>query len=144
MTTASNVFLTEMECQEISRQLERKFAGLLKQRYFETEVRKDSQGVYGKITLRNQTGSFFYPVEARVAHVDHNLGDRGAATLLLDYICEYFAEYFREDGDLFLPIDWAPFESEGVSFQLKGQILNLEAEKLADALLAGDGAAGLH
>ena len=133
-------FLTVEDCAEISQLMDRKFAGLLKQRYFEAAIHKDSQGVYAKVALRNQTGSFYYPVEARVAHMDHDFDERAAALFLIDYITEYFAEYFREDGDVFLPIDWIDYEWGGVSFQLKGQLLNLEVERLADALLAGDAA----
>ena len=55
------------------------------------------------------------------------------ARLLCDYIGEYFAEYFREGGELYLPIDWADYQWEGVSLQMRGQILNLEAERLAAA-----------
>ena len=141
MTLAKqSTFLTVEDCTEISQLMDRKFAGLLKQRYFESAIHKDSQGVYAKVALRNQSGSFFYPVEARVAHTDHDFDERAAALFLIDYITEYFAEYFREDGDVFLPIDWTDYEWGGVSFQLKGQLLNLEAERLADALLAGNSA----
>ena len=133
-------FLTVEDCAEISHLMDRKFAGLLKQRYFEVDVKKDGQGVYAKVALRNQSGSFYYPVEARVAHRNHDFDERAAALFLIDYITEYFAEYFREDGDVFLPIDWNDYEWGGVSFQLKGQLLNLEVERLADALLAGDSA----
>jgi hypothetical protein len=63
------------------------------------------------------------------------MSSRDAALFLVDYIDAYYEEYLR-DGETFLPIDWAEYESEGVVFQLKGQVLNLEAEKLADEILA--------
>ena len=64
--------------------------------------------------------------------------ESGVALLLCEYIGEYFAEYFREGGELYLPIDWADYSWEGVPLQMRGQILNLEAERLADELLANE------
>lgn len=130
-------FVTTTECTEIATLMGRKYSTFLKQRFFEVVTTKDSHGVYAKITLQNQSGSFYYPVEGRMAHLDHDMSARDASLFLFDYIDAYFAEYFREDGDMYLPIDWADYDSEGVPFQLKGQILNLEVERMADELLAG-------
>jgi len=139
-------FITEDECTEVSRQLERKYAGSLGERHFETQARKDGQGVYAKVTLRNQSGSYFYPVEGRIAHMDHDMNARDAGLFLLDYIDTYFAEYFREGGDIYLPIDWADYEMDDIPLQLKGQIFNLEIELMADELLQGEtgGESGPH
>jgi hypothetical protein len=115
--------------------LSRKYGAALKQRYFEVDLKRDGSGVYAKVTLRDRSGSFYYPVEGRIAHEDHSMSSRDAALFLVDYIDAYYEEYLR-DGETFLPIDWAEYESEGVVFQLKGQVLNLEAEKLADEILA--------
>lgn len=133
----SKEFVTEAECRDISSLMERKYATFMKQRSFETMVRKDGNGVYAKITLRNPSGSFYYPVEARIAHIDHDMSNHDAGLFLLDYIDAYFAEYFRENGEVYLPIDWADYESDGIPMQLKGQILNLEVERMADELLSG-------
>lgn len=137
--TDVTTWFDQIECEDLARLLDRKFAGLRAQRYFAVEFSKDAQGVYAKVTLRNESGSYFYPVEARIAFADTDLSDRAAAMFLLDYITEYFAEYFREDGDCYLPIDWTEYQWDGVGFQVKGQILNLELEKMADELLAGYG-----
>lgn len=135
-TTAK--FVSQDECGEISRVMEKKYAGFLKQRFFETGLKKDGRGVYATVTLRNKSGSYYYPVEGRLAHLDHDMNEREAALFLLDYIDAYFGEYFREDGDVYLPIDWADYEWDGVPLQLKGQILNLEVERMADELLRGE------
>ena len=129
------------ECAEIADTLNRKYAGFVGARHFEVETSKDSTGIHAKVTLRNRSGSFCYPVEGRLAHIDHDLGLRDAAHLLLDFIDAYFAEYFRE-GDVYLPIDWADYESDGITLQMRGQILNLEAERLADEWLKGESLPG--
>lgn len=131
--------LTPDECGELAAIMGRKYAAFLQQRHFEVSCRKDGRGIYAQVLLRNKSGSYYYPVEGRLAHSSHALSDRQAVLLLIDFIDGYFSEYFKENGDVYLPIDWADYESEGIPLQLKGQILNLEAEHLADALLGTDG-----
>lgn len=138
-------FVTTEESFELALMLRRKYAHAIDRRYFEVDLKKDGSGTYAKVILRDESGAFFYPVEGRIAHGDHTMSAREAAIFLVDYIDAYFEEYLR-DGDVFLPIDWSDYEVDGVVFQLKGQILNLEAERLADELLARDepGFSSLH
>lgn len=136
-------FVEAAECSDLAALMQRKYAGFLAQRFFEVSVSKDVTGVHAKMTLRNQDGSFFYPVEGRMAFVDSDLSPRESALLLLNYMDAYFDEYLREGGDVYLPIDWAEYEYEGVPLQLKGQIYNLVIEKMADELLRGAGGADL-
>lgn len=133
-------FVSEKECKDIALLMQRKYAGFIAERYFDVAVTKDVVGVHAKVTLRNESGSFFYPVEGRISHQDTDLAPRESALFLLDYMDGYFDEYFREGGDCYLPIDWAEYESDGVPLQLKGQIYNLVVEKMADEFLAGNGA----
>jgi hypothetical protein len=130
-------FVTALECREFASLLGRKYASFMKDRYFEVETERDVGGIYAKVTLRNRSGSFCYPVEGRMRHVDHALTARDAGLFLIDYIDAYFDEYLREGGEVYLPIDWADYECDGVPLQLKGQILNLEIERLADLWLEG-------
>jgi len=129
-------FVTTEECEDLARLMERKYGAFLDGRAFAAEVSRDNLGVYAKVTLRNPSGSFFYPVEARMAHIDNDLNIRDGGLLLLDSIDSYFAEYLREGGDVYLPIDWADYDCDGTPIQMKGQILNLEIERLADEWLA--------
>ena len=131
-------FVTAEERAELALMLRRKFGASIEQRYFEVDLKRDGKGVYAKVILRDRSGAFYYPVEGRMAHEDHTMSEREAAIFLVDYIDAYFEEYLR-DGETFLPIDWSDYEADGVVFQLKGQILNHEAERLADELLARDG-----
>lgn len=133
--------LTGEECAALAAAMGRKYSSFLKERYFEMKVRSDRQGTYATVLLRNQSGSFYYPVEGRVADMDHDMNEREAAMFLIDYIDAYFEEFFRENGEVYLPIDWATFDWEGVPLQLKGQILNLEVEEMADRWLESGGRA---
>jgi hypothetical protein len=131
--------LTAEECVALADTMRRKYSSFLKDRYFELSVRSDRQGTYATVLLRNERGSFYYPVEGRIADIDHHMSERDAGLFLIDYIDSYFEEFFRENGEVYLPIDWASFDWEGVPLQLKGQILNLEAEQLADRWLESGG-----
>lgn len=130
-----STFVTEAEQKAFASVMDRKYASFMKQRSFKVDMKKDARGVYATVTLANASGSYFYPVEGRIANLDHDMNPRDAGLFLLDYIDLYFAEYFHDGGDVYLPIDWAEYEHDGIPLQLKGQILNLEAERLADALL---------
>lgn len=134
-TETTAPFLTPDDLSELASVMDRKYASHLNQRRFEAVANKDATGVYAKVTLKNKSGSFFYPVEGRLAHLDHDMTPKEAALFLLEYIDAYFAEYFKEGGEVYLPIDWADYDYDGVPMQLKGQILNLEVEKMADAWL---------
>ena len=130
-------FIKAEEWTALAKLMDRKYAALIGDRFFRFEADTRHDGVYVKIVLRDDTGSFYYPVEGRVAFEDHNLTPREAAIFLFDYVDYYFQEYLGDGGGIFLPIDWTNFEFEGVEFQLKGQILNLELEEVANRLLGG-------
>ena len=131
------VFLSISDCKELATLLSRKYAGLIQNRYFDIEVARGYTEILVKVTLRNQSGSFYYPVEARLKRIDYPRSAREAGMFLLDYVGSYFDEYLRSGGEVYLPIDWVEYECDGVIFQLKGQILNLELEQLADRWLEG-------
>ncbi len=136
--------LSQDELDHIAETLNRKHRSHLsdpvyKTRFFQVAAQRDSRGVYAKITLQNQDQSFYYPVESRLADIDHDLSAKDAVFFLFDYIDAYWDEYFQ-NPDVFLPIDWTEYEYDGIPFQLKGQILNLRLERLGDRLI-GEGAA---
>src|SRR4051794_25469422 len=97
-------FLTSEETTQIAILMGKKYQASLGNRHFEIDVKKDNAGVYAQVLLRNNNGSYYYPVEGRVAAESHDLNAREAVLLLLDYIDSYFDEYFREGGDVYLPI----------------------------------------
>lgn len=111
---------------------------LHKLRFFELVAHREHQGVFVKVVLQNASKAYYYPIEARIADVDHDFSPKEAALFLFDYIDSYFEEYLK-NGDVYLPIDWTEFEFDGTPFQLKGQIFNLHLEHLADQILAQHG-----
>lgn len=124
------------KCALLARTMERKYASSLGDRNFYITVQGVSDGILATVLLANASGSFHYPVEGRIQSGQKGFSDEDAALFLVEYMDGYFEDYLTRDSDLFLPIDWNDFESDGRTFQLKGQILNLELEKMADAILS--------
>ncbi len=115
--------------------LERKYAIYLKDRFFEIETSEDEVFHFVKVILRNESKKYFYPVECRVKKkVD--LSPTTVLPILIDFIDGYFQEFFSEEESVFIPIDWTPYEYEGIIFEMRGQIFNLWAEEAADQILS--------
>jgi hypothetical protein len=124
--------LTDTAKEKLVDLLTRKYRSYIGGKFFTVNAEPHMGGVAVSVILRNQSRSYFYPVEARIRHGEANLTETEAALFLVDYIDVYFDEFFRAGGEVYLPIDWADFTYGGKTFQLRGQILNLELEQMAD------------
>ncbi len=88
-------------------------------------------------TLKNLDESFLYPFEAKISFADNpNLKTDEARLLLLNFIGQYFEEYFINDRNIYIPIDWLAYVYEENKIYAKAQILNKKLENLANELLA--------
>jgi hypothetical protein len=117
--------------------MDKKYSLYLSGRTFKIKNWEADEGVYAEVTLANPDKTFVYPVVGRIKHKNEDMTVRQAALFLIDYIDTYFEEYWQEDEDLYIPIDWTNFEYDAVDFQLRGQVLNEKVESMADELLAG-------
>ncbi len=135
MTTTVTTALTPAECTDLAKIMTLKYGAHLKDRVFSMEAQVEKAGVMITVTLASPNGRFHYPVEARMETTIQDLTPREACTFLLDYVDGYFEEYLQEE--ILLPIEWKEYDYEGRSLQIRGQILNLELERAADALLKG-------
>jgi hypothetical protein len=129
--------LSVVEIAELTHILDRKHAAYLEDRFFSIKVESDDYKANVVVTLQNADSSFYYPVEGRISCKSQNLSGKEGSLLILDFIDVYFEEFFREDQNTWLPIDWAGYNFEGFEFQLKGQKLNKQTEDLADLFLDG-------
>ena len=134
--------LAPTELADLARIMDLRYAPYLKERFFVITTDSERALSLATILLRNRDESFWYPVEGRMEFRQQNLSHRDSCLFLIDYIDMYFSEFLQEDERSFIPIDWSPFQFEGVAFQLKGQILNRKAASMADMLLEGANATG--
>ena len=135
MSPNKNAILSEKEQNSFLAILNTKYASHLVGRFFELKIAEENSYVFVTVLLRNSTNSFYYPIEGKIGAREQDLSPNAAALLLIDYIDCYLGEFFNEDGDLYLPIEWSPHTFEEKEFQIKGQIFNLEKEQLADEWL---------
>jgi hypothetical protein len=136
MVSANEQALAEKN-QDLANIFEKKYGAWLGQRFFEVSSVVQSTVVTVSVTLRNSDKSFFYPIEGRIQFEDQDLKIERARELVLDYIDAYIEEFLTGGEETYLPIDWANYECEGLELQLRGQILNLKLEALADEILSG-------
>jgi len=131
-----NTLLTEQEVLDLTKILNLKNGSYLKDRVFKMDFCESESELLASITLMNSQKTFFYQVESKAFL--RELGDfssKDSLLIMFDYMDLYFEEFFREEENLFIPIDWSDREFEGLSFQMRGQVRNLHCEFLADELL---------
>ena len=121
--------------QEVASLLEKKYGAWLGQRFFEVKSVTQSAVITVTVTLRNADKSFFYPIEGRIQFEDQDMKADEAREFLLDYMDAYIEEFLTGGEETYLPIDWANYDCEGLELQLRGQILNIKLEELADQLM---------
>jgi hypothetical protein len=130
------MILSKKEISEFEQILNLKYSHLLKGRSFEIKTSVNKESVEVQVVLRKNDDSFFYPVKSMANFSQTKLNNKELQMLLLDYVDMYFAEFFKEDESMYLPIDWSSYSFEGETIYLKGQVFNLKCEKQADQLLA--------
>ena len=132
--------MSKMECQQIVEALQERHGAYLKEdEWFEVSGRRSPQEVQITMTLRNRDESLYYPVEGKIdVEANRLTGPIAAQFLLLDFQDNYFYRFLREERDVYLPIDWAEFQSDQYQLYARGQIFNRRLETLADHWLAGD------
>lgn len=125
------------EVAEICKILNIKYGAKRGKRQFSLEhsYEEHSDSCLLTIILQNEDQSFHYPIEGQITCKSQNLAPKEALMVLIDFVDSYIDEYFREDENSFMPIDWKEFNLEGHSFYLRGQIRNLMLENQADKLL---------
>lgn len=119
----------------ISDTLNKKYAASLRDRCFEVYCQQEDDEVMVTILLSNDTESFYYPVETRLNLTANDISAQDAAYLLCDYVDLYFENYFEENEELYIPIQWTEAQYEQAHFYIKAQIVNKALESSADALL---------
>ncbi len=130
------MIFTAQELRSIARRYDARFHATRGERWFVIDVAPRAEDIWVQVLLRNELDSFHYPVEARIAPCATR-SRRAQAFFLLAFIDSYWEEFFAENEDVFVPIDWTAYEFQGEKFQIRGQVLNRMAEKIADELLAG-------
>lgn len=124
-----------LKLQQAAALLDNTYAGKLKERFFVVTGESKDEELYLTVLVKSPDESFYYPIECRINHKSQELDLSEALDLCLDYINSYLSEYFREQEEVYLPIDWAPYFVDGIEIFLKAQLFNRKLENLADQWL---------
>ncbi len=129
------MIFTAQERRSLAQRFNSRFHESRGSRWFAVDAAELEGYTWVQVLLRNDANSFHYPVEARIA-TSTTRPQLAQAFFLLAFINSYWEEFFAEDENVFIPIDWSPYEHQGEKFHLRGQVFNRRIEKMADELLA--------
>lgn len=91
-------------------------------------------------TLKNQDETYCYPFEAAISSKEHtHISAAEAQSLLLDFISAYFEEFFADNRQTYVPIEWSTFRIEDINIHAHGQIMNKKLETEAENILKSAG-----
>ena len=128
--------VTRNELCELAMRMDTKYKVFLKDRKFTINFGQKGTVVDVQTSLASADESYVYPVEANLDFAQEEMEPRKAVLFLIDYIDNYFEDFFAEGEVVYLPIAWKAMSYDGIDFQLQGQILNKRAERWADEILA--------
>ncbi len=115
---------------------ERFFEFLKKDENISIEGHISENAMYITNILSNEEQTYYYPFETVISLKDNpDLEEEEAKLCLLDFIGEYFDEFFNDQRETFVPISWAPYSVKGKNLYAKAQVINKKLEKEADLIL---------
>lgn len=119
--------------------LRERHAGSLRNEHFELDARKEGDEAVVSLTLRNDDRTSVYKMEAAIERAKYPaMSEPQAIDICVDFLDWYVGEYFREDRDAFLPLDWKPHRYGDVEILARGDMRNEFLDEAADAWLRGE------
>ena len=92
-----------------------------------------------ELLLANSDKAFYYPIEVRIHMEENKLTTyKEGFDVLIDFMDYYLGEFFSEERELYLPIEYAEMSFHKYKIDTRGQIFNRKLEELADKLLSGE------
>lgn len=119
--------------------LNQKYGRRLKAETFSVSATEQDSTVIVTLHLAALDRTFEYRMESAVT-VDEKLVHTRelALELALDFLEWYLGEYFKNERELLLPLDWQPHRFGEHEVMAKGDVRNPELDDMADAWLRGD------
>jgi len=114
-------------------------AGSLRNERFELDVRKEGDEAVVSLTLRSDDRTSVYTMQAALERAKYQaMSEPQAIDICVDFLDWYVGEFFREDRDAFLPLDWKPHRYGDVDILARGDLRNELLDEAADAWLRGE------
>ena len=135
-----NLIWSEEENQKIKKLLDKKHLVYLESEEFIIESGATKDQVQLKVTLTKSDKSYYYPIECVfVKESSSDFKETEVAFKMLDYLDLYWTNYFSEERNVFVPLDWSKHEFEGIHFYIRGFVRNLQLENYANDFLSKHG-----
>lgn len=113
--------------------------GMLRDERLDMAARLDRETVVVTLDLTSSDRTAHYRMEAaKGVPEDGSLTAGQILELCLDFLDWYLGEYFREDRELLLPLDWKPHRFGEFELLSRGDVRNPVLEDMADAWLRGE------
>jgi hypothetical protein len=131
--------LTSESASQVITALHRRHAGMLRDERFELRARLEQGTVVATLELARSDRSSHYVMEAAKAVPENGALDlEQTLDLCLDFLDWYLGEFFREQRELLLPLDWQPHKFGDFEVLARGDLRNPILEDAADAWLRGE------
>ncbi|MGM0578284.1 MAG: hypothetical protein ACQEXJ_21350 [Myxococcota bacterium] len=119
--------------------LNKRHGARLRDERFTVSGRLEEQTVVVTFLLERSDRTLAYEMQAAKTIPETGaLTPGGTLDLCLDFLDWYLEQYFREDRDLLLPLDWQPHRFGEHEVMARGDVRNPAVEEAADAWLRGE------
>ncbi len=115
--------------------LNKKHSLYLDDEEFILEVGTSKEQIQIKIVLIKKNNIASYPIECIYLKETAKEEEQDIVLKMIDYLDIYWANYFSEERNVFVPIDWSKHEFEGICFYMRGFLRNIELENAANEFL---------
>jgi hypothetical protein len=123
----------------ISKLLNDRHGPMLRDESFTISARVEGDNPVAQVVLKSRDRTLEYTMEAAFVRADYpafSMSD--ALDVCVDFLDWYLGEYFREERDAFLPLDWKKFRFGDLEVMARGDLRNALLDDLADAWLRGE------
>ena len=118
--------------------IERHGASLRNER-FELDARREDGDAIVRLMLCSDDRTHVYTMEAVILREKYPaLSESQAVEISLDFLDWYVGEYFAEDRDAYLPLDWKSHTYGDLEVMARGEVRNEFLDDAADAWLRGE------
>ncbi|MBL8784104.1 MAG: hypothetical protein JNJ59_04300 [Deltaproteobacteria bacterium] len=125
--------------QKVLRLLNERHGSSLRDERFELDARREGEEAVVRLVLRSNDNTNVYTMEAAIESSKYPaLTEAQAVDITLDFLDWYVGEYFREERDALLPLDWKSMRFGDLDVMARGDVRNEFLDDAADAWLRGE------
>jgi hypothetical protein len=119
--------------------LNTRYGRMLRQEYFSVSGKLEEGSVVVSLVLQRHDQKFRYEMAcAKSVPENESASMMDTADLCLDFLDWHLGQYFEEEREVILPLDWQSHRFGDVDVLARGDVRNPELDDAADAWLRGE------